>query len=105
MTDQAKIAIEESDLVLFVVDVREGLLPFDKVICDYIRTAKKKMWIVVNKFDSDKQWGEEAEFYELGIKDDDFYIVSSEHGRGLSDLRTNIQHEALHFEAVIKEQF
>jgi len=41
MADHAKLAIDESDLVLMVVDVREGLLPFDKTICDYIRTTKK----------------------------------------------------------------
>ncbi len=90
MADQAKMAIDESDLVLFVVDVREGLIPFDKSICDYIRTTKKKLWLIVNKFDSDKQWGSEAEFYELGLSSEDFFIVSAEHGRGLTDLYERI---------------
>jgi GTP-binding protein len=83
MAEHAKLAIDESDLVLFVVDVREGLIPFDKSICDYIRTRKKPVWLLVNKFDSDKQWGDEAEFYELGLADEEFMIVSAEHGRGL----------------------
>ena len=82
--------IEESDLILFVVDVREGLLPFDKTIADYIRTTKKKMWLLINKFDSDKQWGDEADFYELGLKEDDFMIISAEHNRGLQDLKDRL---------------
>lgn len=104
MADHAKLAIDESDLVLFVVDVREGLLPFDKAICDYIRTTKKKMWLLVNKFDSDKQWGEEADFYALGMQEENFYIVSGEHGRGMSDLRRDLQTEALYFENQITEE-
>jgi len=40
MTDQAKTAIGESDLILFVVDSREGVLPFDEMISDYIRKKK-----------------------------------------------------------------
>ncbi|WP_127717580.1 GTPase [Halobacteriovorax sp. HLS] len=91
MTDHAQIAIQESDLVLFVVDVREGVLPFDRTIADYIRTTKKPFWVVVNKFDSDKQWGEEAEFYSLGINSDEMFLTSSTHGRGVIDLREKLQ--------------
>ena len=91
MTDHARLAIEESDLVLFVVDVREGILPFDRTIADYIRTTKKPFWVIVNKFDTDAQWGEEAEFYSLGINSDELFLTSSAHGRGVIDLRENIQ--------------
>lgn len=97
MADHAKLAIAESDLILFVVDVREGLLPFDKTIADYIRTQKKPMWLVINKFDSDKQWGDEADFYELGLHEDDFFIVSAEHNRGLNDLRLGVHKFAANF--------
>ncbi len=90
MADHAKLAIDESDLVLMVVDVREGLIPFDKTIADYIRTQKKPMWLLVNKFDSDKQWGDEAEFYELGLDEDSFFIISAEHNRGLTDLNERL---------------
>ncbi len=55
MTEQAKIAIKESDLILLIVDPREGLLPYDQTIADYIRAQKKDFWLVVNKYDSDKQ--------------------------------------------------
>ena len=98
MAEQAKLAIEESDLILFVVDVREGLLPFDKTIADYIRTTKKEMWLLINKFDSDKQWGDEADFYELGLKEDDFMIISAEHNRGLKDLKDRLYTFAQDFE-------
>lgn len=98
MADQAKMAIAESDLILFVVDVREGLLPFDKTIADYIRTTKKKMWLIVNKFDSDKQWGEEADFYELGIGEDEFMLVSAEHNRGLTELKERLYTFACDFQ-------
>lgn len=98
MAEQAKMAIEESDLILFVVDVREGLLPFDKTIADYIRTQKKEMWLLVNKFDSDKQWGEEADFYELGLKEDALMLVSAEHNRGLTDLKERLYYYAVDFD-------
>lgn len=98
MADHAKLAIDESDLVLMVVDVREGLIPFDKTICDYIRTTKKPMWLLVNKFDSDKQWGDEADFYELGLAEDNFFIVSAEHNRGLTDLNERLHKFATEFE-------
>ena len=98
MADHAKLAITESDLVLMVVDVREGLIPFDKSICDYIRASKKKMILLVNKFDSDKQWGDEADFYELGLDEDSFLIVSAEHGRGLQELKEKIHNFVLDFE-------
>jgi GTP-binding protein len=90
MADHAKLAIAESDLVVMVVDVREGLIPFDKTICEYIRTTKKPFILVVNKFDSDKQWGDEAEFYSLGVNEDQFFVVSAEHDRGLETLRERL---------------
>lgn len=98
MAEQAKLAIEESDLILFVVDVREGLLPFDKTIADYVRSTKKEMWLVVNKFDSDKQWGEEADFYELGLDEERFMLVSAEHNRGLTELKERLYDFAVDFE-------
>lgn len=90
MAEHAKLAIDESDLVLMIVDIREGLIPFDKTICDFIRTTKKPMWLIVNKFDTDKQWGEEADFYSLGIEEENFFMVSAEHARGLTTLRERL---------------
>jgi len=98
MQDQAKTAIQESDLVLFVVDVREGILPFDEVICEAIRERKKPFWILANKYDTEKQVGEDAQFYALGIDEKQLFVTSAEHGLGLSQLKESLQLEALAFE-------
>lgn len=74
--DHAKLAIDESDLVLFVVDIREGLLPFDKGICDYIRSTKKPFWLLLNKFDTEKQEGDQYDFYHLGLDEEDMLRLS-----------------------------
>ncbi|MDO9182911.1 MAG: GTPase [Bacteriovorax sp.] len=98
MTDQAKTAIRESDLILFVVDSREGVLPYDQMIADYIRKEKKPFWVLVNKYDTEKQEGEELEFYQLGIGEEELYKVSAEHGLGLLDLKTDLHKEIIKFE-------
>lgn len=97
MADHAKLAIDESDLVLFVVDVREGLLPFDKGICDYIKSTKKPFWLVMNKFDTEKQEGEQYDFYTLGLDEEHMMRVSAEHNRGFYDLREKILKTAVKF--------
>lgn len=104
MTDQAKTAIRESDLILFVVDSREGVLPFDESIADYIRAQKKPFWVLVNKFDTDKQEGEELEFYQLGIGEEEMFKVSAEHGLGLLDLKQRLQKEIIKFENSQKDE-
>ncbi len=97
MADHAKLAINESDLVLFVVDVREGLLPFDKGICDYIKSTRKPFWLVMNKFDTEKQEGDQYDFYTLGMDEEDMLRVSAEHNRGFYDLREKILKTAVKF--------
>lgn len=98
MTDQAKTAIQESDLILFVVDSREGVLPYDQMIAEYIRKERKPFWVLVNKYDTDKQEGEELEFYSLGIGEEEMFKLSAEHGLGLLDLKTRLHQEILKFE-------
>lgn len=104
MADHAKLAIEESDLILFVVDVREGLIPFDKTILDYIRTTQKPCWLLINKFDTDKQWGMESDFYSLGFSEDDFHIVSAEHNRGLIGLKEKLYNFAVDVEKKLRDE-
>lgn len=98
MTEQAKMAIQESDLVLFVADVREGILPFDLAIAESLRSFRKDFWVLANKWDTQKQMGEEAEFYQLGIDEDQLFTTSAEHGLGLSELREALHRKALEFE-------
>lgn len=104
MTEQAKIAIKESDLILFVVDSREGVLPFDESIADYVRSEGKDFWLVINKFDTEKQEGEEYEFYSLGIDPDKMFKTSAEHGKGLFELKHKI-HQEIHKFQNNQEQF
>lgn len=97
MADHAKLAIDESDLVLFIVDVREGLLPFDKGICDYIKSTRKPFWLIMNKFDTEKQEGDQYDFYSLGLDEENMMRVSAEHNRGFYDLREKLLRAAVKF--------
>ena len=101
MADHARLAIHESDLVLFVVDAREGLNPFDLGIREFIRQENRPVWVLVNKFDTDKQDGDEVDFYRLDVDGDDLIKVSAEHNRGISEIRSrlyafagNFQHQS-----------
>ncbi|MBT7767923.1 MAG: GTP-binding protein, partial [Bdellovibrionales bacterium] len=91
MTDHAKLAIDQSDLVLLVVDVREGLLPFDHSIARFLREGRRPFWVLINKFDTEKQRGDEAEFYALGVDDQQLFTLSAAHNRGIEDLKRQIQ--------------
>lgn len=97
MTKHAEMAIDESDLVLFVVDVREGVLPFDESIARYIRSQKKNFWLVMNKYDTDKQMGDEVDFYSLGVDPDAMFTASAAHGLGVDLLREALHREAIKF--------
>lgn len=97
MADHAKLAIDESDLVLFVVDVREGLLPFDEGICNYIKSTRKPFWLIMNKFDTEKQEGDQYDFYTLGLDEEHMMRVSAEHNRGFYDIRERLIKTALSF--------
>ncbi len=95
MTQHAYTAIEESDLVLFVVDAREGVLPFDRTIADFIRTQKRPFWLLVNKYDTDKQMGSEAEFHSLGV--DQLFVLSAAHGLGVGELKERLHQRVSDF--------
>lgn len=82
---QALTAVEGSDLVLFLVDGREGLLPVEEEIGQLLRERGESVIVVVNKCDTPEQarlWT--AEFHRLGIEP--VIGVSAEHGRGVADL-------------------
>ncbi len=79
---QAEFAIAEADLVLLVVDARDGLLPTDRAILDRLRRAGKPMLLVVNKVDGLDEQGALAEFAALGVAAT--FAVSAAHSRGLA---------------------
>ena len=68
MQDQARVAIEEADLVLFVVDAAAGIAPLDHEVADRLRRAGKPTILVVNKADNPRREHEGAEFYALGFE-------------------------------------
>ncbi|HKK01202.1 MAG TPA: ribosome biogenesis GTPase Der, partial [Desulfuromonadales bacterium] len=84
MREQSRLAVEEADVILFVLDGREGLTPADQEVASLLRKVDKPVLYVVNKIDGDKQELGASEFYALGIES--LYPVSAEHGRGVGDL-------------------
>ncbi len=84
MRRQAELAIETADVIIFLVDGREGLTASDIEVADMLRRSKKPIVLGVNKIDHPKYKEAEYEFYELGIGTP--VIISSEQGLGLGDL-------------------
>jgi GTP-binding protein len=80
--DQARLAIAEADLVLFLVDARAGLLPDDEAIARDLRRGGKKVVVAVNK--SEKSKDDVTEFTRLGF--DKILPLSAEHSQGIGDL-------------------
>jgi len=84
MAQQSLLAIEEADVVLFLVDARAGLLPADQGIADHLRRINKQIFVVANKVDGIDGDSESAEFYSLGLGA--IKQIAAAHGRGVSQL-------------------
>jgi len=84
MEEQSRLAIEEADLVLFVLDVREGLTAVDRDIAELLRKSRTPVLVVANKADGRGREVLASEFYELGIGDP--WVISALHGTGSGDL-------------------
>ena len=70
MREQAEIAIATADVIIFIVDVRQGLTDSDSKVADMLRKSKKPVVLAVNKVDSFQKFGNDVyEFYNLGIGD------------------------------------
>lgn len=82
--EQVIIAIQEADVLLFVVDVSTGITDFDEMVAEIIRRSNKPAFVVVNKVDTHERNAEASYFYSLGIKD--LYSVSSINGAGTGEL-------------------
>jgi GTP-binding protein len=85
---QVNIAIEESDLILFVVDVMNGLTDLDSGVAEMLRRSRKPVIVVANKSDNFEIGHQAAEFYSLGLGDP--FCVSSVNGSGTGDLLDHI---------------
>ena len=88
MADQALQAIEEADLVLFIVDSRDGVAAADIQIAQYLRQQNKRTFVVANKIDGLDHNIATAAFYELGLGD--VHGIAAAHGRGVSNLLRDV---------------
>lgn len=84
IAEQSRLAIDESDLVLFLVDVKSGITDFDSDIAVLLRKMNKPVVLGVNKVDGNRDEADMYEFYNLGIGEP--YPVSGKTGRGTGDL-------------------
>lgn len=88
---QAEIAIKEADIVVFIVDGKEGLTANDLIIRDILRRSKKKVIVAINKMDAQAAEENIYEFYELGF--DTYIPISSIHNIGYVDLMDTITND------------
>ncbi len=88
---QVALAIDEADVIAFVVDVKEGLTTLDEEVADVLRRTQKKVFVVANKVDNPGRLGDAAEFYGLGLGE--VHSISSINGSGTGDLLDEIVKE------------
>ncbi|HIR88324.1 MAG TPA: ribosome biogenesis GTPase Der [Candidatus Fimimorpha faecalis] len=100
MREQAEIAIATADVILFITDVRQGLVDADAKVADMLRRSHKPVVLVVNKVDNfEKQMPDVYEFYNLGIGEPN--PVSAAGRLGLGDMLENV---TKHFDAAMLEE-
>ncbi|MBQ7140586.1 MAG: ribosome biogenesis GTPase Der [Bacilli bacterium] len=85
---QAEIAISEADVVVFILDGKEGITSNDLVVRDMLRKSNKKVIVAVNKIDNQKRMENIYDFYELGF--DNYIPISAEHNIGIGELLDEI---------------
>ena len=93
---QVQFAIEEADLLLFLVDIEEGLTPYDETVADMLRKNKSKerpVIMVANKVDNHERASQAADFYSLGLGD--VHTVSAISGSGTGDLLDDVMKQLI----------
>ena len=88
---QVALAIDESDVILFIVDVKDGVTPLDEDVAEMLRHSKKPIFLVSNKVDNSKLMAYSSEFYSLGLGE--VYNVSAMNGSGTGDLLDDVVKE------------
>ena len=84
MREQTRLAMEQADIIVFLMDGKDGLTPSDEEIVRLLRSFRKPVYYAVNKIDGPRHDENVYEFYRLGIEP--IYTISAEHGRGVDDL-------------------
>jgi len=85
---QVDLAIDEADVILFMVDVNEGITPFDTDVADMLRLSAKPIFVVSNKVDNAARYAYSSEFYGLGLGE--VYSISAINGGGTGDLLDDV---------------
>lgn len=85
---QVEIAIDESDVIIFLVDGVEGINANDLAVRDMLRKANKKVIVAINKIDNNLSKEHQYDFYELGF--DKYVSISGEHGKGIIELLDSV---------------
>ncbi|TDY01736.1 ribosome biogenesis GTPase Der [Thiohalophilus thiocyanatoxydans] len=88
MASQSWLAVEQADIVLFMVDARAGLLPDDHAIAERLRQSGKTLFLVVNKVDGTEAALATAEFHALGLGEP--YAIAASQGRGIKPLMEQV---------------
>lgn len=88
---QVELAVDEANVILFVVDNQVGLTEMDKEVANLLRRAEKPVFLVVNKVDTNKNLDDTYEFYNLGYEK--FYTISSMSGSGTGELLDDVVKE------------
>jgi len=86
--EQVEVAITEADVIVFLVDVRDGVMATDQEVANMLRRANKPLLLVANKADNDRLETQAVEFYELGLGEP--LAISAYHGRGTAELLDRI---------------
>lgn len=81
---QAEIAMEEADVIIFIVDIRDGVTALDEDIAQMLYRSNKPVILALNKADNPEQRANQYEFYTLGLGEP--YPISGSHGLGIGDL-------------------
>jgi len=98
---QVLLAIEESDTIIFVVDVESGITDHDEAVAQLLRKEDKPVFLVVNKVDNNMRINDSYEFYNLGLGE--LYCISSINGSGTGDLLDKVV-ESLPKENKVEEE-
>lgn len=81
---QVELAIDESDVIIFMVDVEHGVTGMDEEVAMLLRRSKKPIFLAVNKVDNNKRAADAVEFYNLGLGE--LYTIAATNGSGTGDL-------------------
>lgn len=98
---QVNLAIEEADIIVFVVDVEDGITPMDTEVAKMLRKIKKPIFLAVNKVDNAMRAADAVEFFNLGLGQ--YYTISSINGSGTGELLDAISEELNESEALDSE--